>query len=97
MLLGKPIFLKGWEMVVDLIVFDMLDFNIILGMNFLSCYKVEIDYRKKKVWLHLNNGEKFMFGKGRVLSLIINSRKAKKMLSKGYIRYIAYVINKVDK
>lgn len=34
---------------MDLIVMDMSDFGIIVGMDFLSTYKVEIDYRKKKV------------------------------------------------
>lgn len=49
MLVGNSVFLRGHEMVIDLIVFDMSYFDIILRMDFLSCYRVEIDCRKKKV------------------------------------------------
>lgn len=35
-------------MVMDLLIMDMLDFNVILGMNFLSKYGAEVDYTKKK-------------------------------------------------
>lgn len=42
-------FLTGREIVVDLMVFDMSDFDIILGIDFLSYYRVNIDYKKKKV------------------------------------------------
>lgn len=49
MLLGETVTLKSKEMIVDLIVFEMLDFDVILGMNFLSCYGVAINCRKKKV------------------------------------------------
>lgn len=48
-LLGKTIFLRNREMIVDLIVFDMFNFDIILGIDFLSRYGVKIDSRKKKV------------------------------------------------
>lgn len=48
-------------------------------MNFLSKYEVEIDCRKKKVWFSLDDGEKFTFEEGQVLSMIISSVKAKKM------------------
>lgn len=50
MLLGKTVFLRGREIVMDLILFDMTDFDIILGMDFLSHYEVGINYKKKKVW-----------------------------------------------
>lgn len=36
-------------MIVHLIVFEILDFDVILGIDFLSWYRVEIDYRKRKV------------------------------------------------
>lgn len=36
-------------MVIDLIVIDMSDFDVILGIDFLSKYGVEINYTKKKV------------------------------------------------
>lgn len=42
---------------MDLIVFEMLDFNMILGMDFLGRKKVEIDYQCKKVLFCLKNGD----------------------------------------
>lgn len=49
MLLYERVVLKGWELVVDLIVFNMLDFDVILGIDFLSKYGAEISCKKKKV------------------------------------------------
>lgn len=97
MRVGELVFLRGHKMTIDLIMFNMSDFDIILRMDFLSRYGVEIGYRKKKVRFHLDNGEKFTFGKGCVLSIMISSVKARKMLGKGCTRYMAHVVNKVDK
>lgn len=47
---------------VDLIIFEMSDFDMILGMDFLSKYGAKIDCKKKKVKLSLDNGDKFAFG-----------------------------------
>lgn len=52
--------LKGKQIVVDLIVFDMPDFNMVLGMDFLIRIGVKIDYRKKKVQFHLDDSEEFV-------------------------------------
>lgn len=48
MLIGETIILRSREVVVDLIIMDMLDFDITLGMNFLSRYGAKIYYKKKK-------------------------------------------------
>ncbi|XP_044502571.1 uncharacterized protein LOC123223472 [Mangifera indica] len=94
MLLHQTVELKGRELIVDLIMFDMLDFDIILGMDFLSKYGAEIDCRKKKVKFNLDNGDEFSFSEGRLLSMMISSVRARKMLSKGCIGYLAHVVNK---
>lgn len=52
MLVSESIFLKSHEMVMDLIVFDMSDFDIILRMNFLNCYGAKIDCRKKRFYFN---------------------------------------------
>lgn len=41
--------LGGQEMVMNQIVMNMSDFDMILNMDFLSRYGVEIDHKKKKV------------------------------------------------
>lgn len=43
------VFLGGQELVVDLIMIDMPDFDVILDMDFLSQYRAKIDCKKKKV------------------------------------------------
>lgn len=81
-------------MVVDLIVMDMPDFDIILGMDFLGKYGAKIDFKKKKIWFNLDNGEQFNFLEGWVLSIMISSVKANKMLSKECLTYLMHIINK---
>lgn len=77
--------------------FVMPDFDIILGMNFLSCQGVKINYKKKKVQFQLDNSEEFTFGKVCILSMMISRVKARKMLSKRCIGCLAHIMNKVDK
>lgn len=83
-------------MVIDLIVFDMSDFEMILGIDFMSWYGFEIDYKKKKVWFHLDDGKEFIFNEGHVLSMMINNIKARKMLSKGCMGYLTHGMRKTD-
>lgn len=71
--LGKIVVQKGSDLVINLIMFDMSDFDVILGMNFLSKYRVEINCRNKKVWFSLNNGDKFTFGIGHILNMMIKN------------------------
>lgn len=48
LILGKLVFLRDRETVLDLIVFDEPYFDIMLGMDFLHSYRVESDYKKKE-------------------------------------------------
>lgn len=41
--------IQCWHLFVDLILFDMVDFNVILGMDWLSSYHACIDCFKKEV------------------------------------------------
>lgn len=75
---------------------DMPYFNVILDVDFLSRYGTEIDYRKKKGWFHLDDGEEFTFGEGQ-LSMMISNIKARKTLSKECMSYLTHIVNKLDK
>lgn len=57
MFLDETVTLRDEDMIVDLVMVDISDFDVILGIDFLSWYGVEIDCRKKKVRLHLDNNE----------------------------------------
>lgn len=94
MLLGKTMSLRGKYMTTNLVVLDMLNFNVILDMDFLSYFEAKINCRKKKVRFYLDENDEFTFDEGKILSLMISSIKAKKLLSKGYIRYLAHVMSK---
>ncbi|XP_031275527.1 uncharacterized protein LOC116134023 [Pistacia vera] len=83
-LMGELVTIKGRDMMVDLIVFNMPNFDIILGMDFLSRYGAEIDCRRKKVKFNLDNGDNFIFGEGHPTSMMISAAKARKMLKMGY-------------
>lgn len=51
-------------MVVNLIVIDMVDFDVIFNIDFLNKYGAKIDCKKKKVQVNLGNSEKLTFRKG---------------------------------
>lgn len=61
-------------------------------MDFLIRYRAKINYRKKKIKFHLDDGKKFTFIE--VLSLMINNIKARQLLNKGCMDYLAYVMGK---
>ena len=49
------------ELYVDLIILDMYDYEIILGMDFLTKYNATIKCRKKRVTFRHGNGDEFSF------------------------------------
>lgn len=53
----------------------------------------KIDYKRKKVWFHLNNREEFTFSKSCMISMMISSVKVRQMLGKRYIGYLAHIIS----
>ena len=54
---GCVILVHGRETLVDLIKLDMVDFDMILGMDWLhSCY-ASLDYRNRRVNFHFRNGK----------------------------------------
>lgn len=63
MLIGEMISQGGQKMVVDLMVMDMLNFDVILDIDFFNRYGAEIEYKKKKAQFSLDSIEQFYFGK----------------------------------
>lgn len=86
--------MKGKHMLVALIVFNMPNFNMILGIDFLGRYEVKINYQRKKVQFSLKDGDEFIFSEGQIQSMIINYIKAYKMLCKGCTSYLPHVVSK---
>ncbi|XP_038972361.1 uncharacterized protein LOC120104745 [Phoenix dactylifera] len=86
------------ELVADLIQLDMQDFDIILGMDWLSKYHAHIDCFRKRVVFHIPGELEFFFQgdapKQCKSSLhIVSAMCARKALRKGCQAYLAYVID----
>lgn len=64
MLAKEIMFLRGHAIVMDLIIIDMPDFNMILGMDFLSKYEAKINCRKKIVIFSMDDRTQFTFKEG---------------------------------
>ncbi|KAL5570640.1 hypothetical protein UlMin_027215 [Ulmus minor] len=90
-----PMIVDDRELFVNLIVLDMHDFDVILGMDWLSKYNATIDCRKRRVIFEPMGEEKFKFvGKPKKSGTpIISALKAKKMLSNGCVGYLVHVVD----
>ncbi|KAL5567714.1 hypothetical protein UlMin_024289 [Ulmus minor] len=73
----------------------MHDFDVILGIDWLSKYNATIDCRKRRVIFEPMGEEKFKFvGKPKKSRTpIISALKAKKMLSNGCVGYLAHIVD----
>ncbi|WRX21060.1 Integrase [Theobroma cacao] len=71
------------------------DFDLILGMDWLSTHRAKVDCFKKEVILQSSEGAEVVFtGKRRVLPFcVISTLKALKLVRKGYLAYLAHVID----
>jgi hypothetical protein len=61
-----PIVIEGRTLLVKLVVFSMMGFDVILGMDWPSKYKANIDCHKKKVTFRLQGIDEFKFCGSRV-------------------------------
>ena len=87
--------LDGKIFLATLIPLPMIEFDVILGMDFLSTYHARIDCLRKEVTFGLPTGEKIKFyGEKRAVQCrVISSLKARALLSKGCEGFIAYVVD----
>ncbi|XP_074562798.1 uncharacterized protein LOC141819374, partial [Curcuma longa] len=95
MLRAVPIRIAERELYCDLIVLDMRDYDVILGMDFLSKYGASIECRKRRVVFQPEAESMFEFigEPKRRTGKFLSALKAQKMLSKGYTGFLAYVVN----
>ena len=59
---------RGWELeisgtlfTVDLRIMDMSEFDVILGMDWLTAYRVVIDYERRRVTSYTQDGTHVVF------------------------------------
>ena len=88
------ILIGGQEFPADLVALDMRDFDVVLGMDWLSHHKATLDCYKKEVKLHRPGKLEVKFrGMRRELSSnMISAMAAQRMLRKGCQGYLAYVV-----
>ena len=58
---NRPVTIEGREFLADLIIMDIRDFDVILGMDWLSAHYATLDCRKKLVDFRIPSQPKFSF------------------------------------
>ena len=88
------VLIGGQEFPANLVAFDMRDFNVGLGMDWLSRHRATLDCYKMEVKFHrLGKLEvKFRGIRRELSSNIISAMAAQRMLRKGCQGYLAYVV-----
>ncbi|CAM8990652.1 unnamed protein product [Rhodiola kirilowii] len=87
--------LRGHDMFADLILLDMLDFDIILGMDWLSTYYATLDCREKVITFCLPSESEFTFMCDASSSspYVISALRVEKLLKKGCQAFLAMIID----
>ncbi|XP_038989917.1 uncharacterized protein LOC120113176 [Phoenix dactylifera] len=90
-----PVQIVGRDLPIDLIVIDMHDFDIILGMDWLASYFATINCHEKRVNFRIPGDTEFSFmGSGAYTSpQIVSAMQIKRLLRKGSVAYIATVVD----
>ncbi|XP_038977887.1 uncharacterized protein LOC108511168 [Phoenix dactylifera] len=86
--------MRGREMKADLLVLEMKDFDLILGMDWLAAYHATVDCFKKTVKFQIPGHPEFTFSGNRMLPppKIISAIQAKRLLRKGDEGFLAMVM-----
>ena len=90
-----PIRIREYEFPRDLIELSFREFDVILGMDWLSRHQVVVDCRMKIVTLRAPSGEEvtFISERSNHLSNVIFATTARTMVQKGCKAYLVYVID----
>ena len=88
------VLIRGQEFPADLVALDMRDYDVVLGMDWLSRHRVTLDCYKNEVKFHRLGKLKVKF-RGMCIKLssnMISAMAAQRMLRKGCQGYLAYVV-----
>ncbi|GAV90962.1 RVP_2 domain-containing protein [Cephalotus follicularis] len=92
---GCEMSMAGISLYADLIVFPIRDFDVILGMDWLSAHHAYMDCYSKTVDFRLPDGTVFKFKGDKGFSTpIISFIRSSRYLEKGCEGYLAYVIDR---
>ena len=87
--------IREYEFPGDLIELSFREFDVILGMDWLSQHQVVVDCRMKRVTLRTPSSEEMTFigERSNHLSKVISAATTRTMVRKGCEAYLAYVID----
>ena len=96
--MDSRVIIGGQKFMENLILLDIHDFDVILGMDWLSRHHATVDCYRKEVRLCIpGQTEVVLYGLRKILpNSIMTVMKANKMLQKSYQGYIAYAIEVRD-
>ena len=85
--------MKGRELLIDLVLLDIMDFDVILGIDWLSLYYATLDCHSKVVIFKISGEEEFKFLGDRSFAPhnLISAIMSIKILKKGRQGYLALV------
>jgi len=88
------VIIEGRDMEVNLMPLELHDFDLILGMDWLSTHKVQMDCFVNMVTLQGVDEKKVIFkGERKVISsCVISGMMTRKLMRKGCVAYLAYII-----
>jgi hypothetical protein len=94
---GCRVIIEDHEFNVDLIPLKMVDFDMILGMDYLSSHQATINCYTKFITIRTVDGKMVNFyGKRSVIpNSLISVMKARKLLNKGCVVLLAHVVDRV--
>ncbi|XP_074351340.1 uncharacterized protein LOC141690434 [Apium graveolens] len=78
----------------NLIPFQLGEFDVMLGMDWLTSFSAQIDCKDKKVVLSTPRGKKVTFKGQKQTQTFLTLMQAKKLIRKGCEMYFAYVVDK---
>ena len=92
-----PIKIREYELLGDLIELSFREFDVILGMDWLSQHQAIVNCRMKRVTLRTPNEDEVTFigERSNHLSNVISASTARTTMRKGCEAYLAYVIDTV--
>ncbi|KAL5559193.1 hypothetical protein UlMin_035404 [Ulmus minor] len=98
-LCSVPIVIAGRELSVDLVILDMFDYDVIVGMDFLSKYGATINCKSRSVNFNPPGEDQFKFNsKGsRNQKMMISAMKASKLLTNGCVGFLANIVDTTQK
>ncbi|KAG8474912.1 hypothetical protein CXB51_031631 [Gossypium anomalum] len=90
-----PLMIRDHYFPADLMLLPFDEFDVILGMDWLTLHDAIVNCKEKVIELKCENGETLRVesDKLEVLSSVISLMSAQRYLRKGYEAYLAYVIN----